>query len=89
MALSVHHGLADPLLRSEIQSAIKALVDQRPEAGVIVARQFSLRSDWSQADVLEPLVRERDVALGDLLTISVYLARARENTGKPIGAANE
>ncbi|TLP56001.1 hypothetical protein FEE96_22195 [Parasedimentitalea maritima] len=89
MAMSVHHGVAGPVLKSEIQSAIKALVDKRPEAGAIVARQFSLRSDWSQTDILEPLVREREVAMRDLLTISVYLARARENTGKPNGVVNE
>lgn len=78
MAMSVHHGIGDQHLRTSIQNSIDALVTRRPEAGVIVARQFSLRSDWSQSTVLEPLVRERSVALSDLLTISVYMARARE-----------
>lgn len=78
MAMSVHHGIADRQLKTSIQDTIDTLVTQRPDAGVIVARQFSLRSDWSQTTVLEPLVRERSVALSDLLTISVYMARARE-----------
>lgn len=78
MAMSVHHGLADQHLKTSIQDTIDALVAQRPDAGVVVARQFSLRSDWSQSAALEPLVRDRSVALGDLLTISVYVARARE-----------
>lgn len=87
MALSVHHGLGDEQLRTSIQDTIDALVIQRPEVGVVVARQFSLRSDWSQSTVLEPLVRDRAVGLGDLLTISVYLARAREDGIKLSGRA--
>ncbi len=78
MAMSVHHGIADQPLKTSIQDTIDALVSQRPSAGAVVARQFSLRSDWSQTSVLEPLVRDRSVALGDLLTISVYVARASE-----------
>lgn len=79
MALSVHYGLADPQLEATIQKVIQTLVSQRAEAGAAVARQFTLRADWSQSAVLEPLVRERQVALSDLLTISVYLAQARED----------
>lgn len=78
MALSVHHGIADPQLKATIQEYIDALVVKRPEAGAVVARQFTLRSDWSQVASLEPLVDERSVALGDLLTISVYVARSKE-----------
>lgn len=79
MAMSVHHGLEDPELRNTIHAAIGRLVAARPEAGAVVARQFSLRSDWSQASQLEPLVRDRQVAnMTDMLTISVYLGRARE-----------
>ena len=79
MAMSVHHGLEDLELRNSIHKAIGRLVTNRPEAGAIIARQFSLRSDWSQASQLEPLVRKRQVAsLTDMLTISVYLGRARE-----------
>lgn len=89
MAMSVHHGVADQQLKTSIQDNIDALVTQRPDAGVVVARQFSLRSDWSQSTVLEPLVRERSVALGDLLTISVYLARAREVGVKAAGGEYE
>lgn len=78
MAMSVHHDLSDKATKSAIRDVVQKLVDRRPEAGVIVARQFSLRSDWSQAAVLEPLVQQRKVGLSDLFTISVYLARARE-----------
>lgn len=78
MAMSVHHAITDPQIKAAIQSSIDKLITQRPEAGVVVARQFSLRSDWSQMAALEPLVRQRAVALGDLLTISVYVARAKE-----------
>ncbi|AXI46299.1 hypothetical protein C1J03_09830 [Sulfitobacter sp. SK012] len=89
MAMSVHHGIGDQQIKTSIQESINALVIQRPEAGVIVARQFSLRSDWSQSTALEPLVRERSVALGDLLTISVYMARAREVGVKATGGEYE
>lgn len=83
MAFSVHHDLADPFVRHAIQEALATLVNQRPKAGVIVARQFSLRSNWSLAHVLEPLVRERAVALGDLIAIAVYLGHARGVSGEP------
>lgn len=89
MAMSVHHGIGDQQLKASIQDTIEALLVQRPDAGVVVARQFSLRSDWSLATVLEPLIRERSVAMGDLLTISVYLARAREVGAKVIGSEYE
>ncbi len=79
MAFSVHHGIANPQVEAAVQSALAKLVAQRPQAAVPVARQFALRSDWSQAALLEPLVRERRFGtMGDLLTVSVYLARARE-----------
>ncbi len=90
MAMSVHHGLDNPELQEAIQIAIHDLINQRPEAGVIVARQFSLRSDWSQSAILEPLVRERKIAtLGDLLTVSVYLAKSREEAAIADGERNE
>lgn len=79
MALSVHHGLSDTNVNAAIKGVVQDLVERRPETGAIVARQFSLRSDWSQAMILEPLVQQRKVALTDLVTISVYVARAREN----------
>jgi hypothetical protein len=89
MALSVHHALADAPLKAAIQTAIRQLVAQRPKAGVIVARQFSLRSDWSQADVLQPLVRERAVSLSELMVIAVYVARGRENSAEAGNAVFE
>lgn len=89
MAMSVHYGIAGPHLKAAIQDALDVLVSQRSEAGAIVARQFSLRSDWSQTAVLEPLIRKRAVALGDLLTISVYVARANEATKAENGAKHE
>jgi hypothetical protein len=80
MAFSVHHGLDDPQVTAAIHREIAALVAARPEASVIVARQFTLRSDWQLAALLEPLVRERRIAaLPDLLTVSVYVARGRED----------
>ena len=90
MAMSVHHGLQNPELQRSIQSSIQALIAQRPEAGVLVARQFALRADWSQSPLLEPLVQHRQLAsLQDLLTVSVYLARAREAADISGGALNE
>lgn len=89
MAMSVHYGIADQPLKTAIQDTIDALIAQRPEAGAIVARQFSLRSDWSQVAVLEPLVHKRAIALQDLLTISVYVARAREIHKAAVGTQHQ
>ena len=89
MAMSVHHGIGDQRLKTSIQDSIDTLITQRPSAGVVVARQFSLRSDWSQFTVLEPLVTKRSVGLSDLLTISVYVARARESSAIAAGNVYE
>jgi hypothetical protein len=79
MALSVHNGLEDLEIRTAVHAALERLLANRPEAGAIVARQFSLRSDWSQVSLLEPLIRNRQAtSVSDMLTISVYLGRARE-----------
>lgn len=84
MALSVHYQLDMPERRQVIEDTIARLIDLRPDAGAHVARQFSLRADWSQSAVLEPLVRERKLrSMSDLLTVSVYLARAREANRTP------
>lgn len=81
MALSVHYGLEEPDLTAEIQVALAILIDQRPQAGVLIARQFTLRSDWSQAELLQPLISERKMlTMQDLLTVSVYVAKSRSAT---------
>lgn len=89
MALSVHHQLADPKLQSAIASVVADLVTMRPDTAAVVARQFALRSDWSQAAVLEPVVRDRNIStMNDLMTVSVYLAKARDSTASVKGESN-
>lgn len=79
MAFSVHHALAEPNVQEEIDHSLFDLVQKRPEAGVPVARQFTLRADWSQSALIEPLVKTRTVStMADLLTMSVYVAQARD-----------
>lgn len=86
MALSVQHNVATPEVQNAIAQAIRDLVDLRPETAAPIARQFTLRSNWSQSAVLEPLVRDRRFStLGELLTVSVYLASAREQAAQKNG----
>ncbi len=77
MAMSVHHALADTLQKDSINAALAKLVQDRPAAGVLVARQFLLRANWSQSAALEGLVRDRRLKTTDqLLAVTVYLAKA-------------
>ncbi|MDW3223914.1 MAG: hypothetical protein R8G34_13685 [Paracoccaceae bacterium] len=77
MAMSVHHALADVSVKDEIDMVLARLVRSRPAAGAVVARQFSLREDWSQVGILQPLVRDRKLTtIQDMTVVAVYLARA-------------
>ena len=90
MALSVHHALAEPEVKSAIQTAISDLLHARPETAALIARQFALRADWSQAALLEPMVEDRQFStMQDLLIVSVYVAQAREQNGVEDGPENE
>lgn len=79
LAFAAINRLVEPEVHQAIGQAITDLVAERPNAGVIVARQFSAVSDWSQLETLKPLVRERKFKnLNELLVASVYLAKAKE-----------
>jgi hypothetical protein len=78
-ALSVHNSVADAQVRHAISAEIAEFIALRPEAAGIVARQFTARADWSQAAILAPLVQDRRLhSAADLLTVSIYLAQARQ-----------
>jgi hypothetical protein len=79
MALAAINRLAAPEVQTAIGLAISDFIALRPDGAEIVARQFAAVSDWSQAATLQPLVRQRSLSgLTGLLTVSVYLAQARE-----------
>ncbi|CUH48846.1 hypothetical protein RUA4292_03036 [Ruegeria atlantica] len=79
MAFAAINKLAEPDVQTAIGLAISDFVALRPGAGEIVARQFAAVSDWSQAATLQTLVRQRSISgLTGVLTVSVYLAQARE-----------
>ena len=78
MALSVHHAISGQGVRNTIDVALSQLVSDRPEAGALVAKHFTLRANWSQADVLRPLIRDRKLnSTADLFAVAVYLERSR------------
>jgi hypothetical protein len=77
-ALAIHNGVGPDQTRAAIGQALDQLVQVRPEAAPLVARQFSSRNDWSRASGLETLVQQRRLAnAADLLTVAVYVAQAR------------
>ncbi len=79
LALAAINRLADQDIQDAIGLAIDDLIALRPQTGPIVARQFSAVSDWSQAAALQPLVTQGALSnMTELLTVSVYLAQARE-----------
>ena len=58
----------------------------RPAAAEAVARQFTLRSNWSQSAVLNDLVRDRKlVSMDAYYTVALYLAEARSQQGAQNG----
>jgi hypothetical protein len=88
MALSVQNVVAEREVRDAIGIAVADFVALRPEGGAIVARQFATRSDWSQAAVLQQLLQDQGLPNAtDLLTVSVYLAQARQAAA--IGSEDE
>jgi len=77
-ALSVHRSLVNDEGQRSIDAAIRNLVHARPDAAAIVAKQFGSRSDWTQVDVLEPLMRNRKLTTKDALwAVSGYVVNAR------------
>lgn len=84
-AFSVHHALAAPSVQSEIDDAIGKLVRDRPASGAIVARQFLLRTNWSQFDALAGLVERRQLeTTAQLMPVAAYLGRAHSAQVKPV-----
>ncbi len=83
MALSVQHAVTDAQTQQAIADTLSDLVEKRPETGVLIARQFTLRSDWSQAILLEPLIRERKLTtIKDLASVTAYVLRAKQTTAQ-------
>ncbi|MEO9576329.1 MAG: hypothetical protein ABJ263_05920 [Tateyamaria sp.] len=80
-AMSVHRALADDEGQREIDAAILDLVQSRPDAASIVAQQFGKRSDWTQVDALEPLMRNHKMTTKEALwTVSGYVVNARSTS---------
>lgn len=89
IAMAVHHDLADTDLQTTIDTALANLLQARPSAGVIVARQFMERRNWSQTAALQALVAERKFAsTAELLPVAAYLARARSHQAARLSDQN-
>lgn len=77
-ALAVQRSAAAPDVIQAIDQVLAQMVETRPETAPLVAQQFAVFSDWSQADPLAKLAGERRlITAADLMTVSVYLAQAR------------
>jgi hypothetical protein len=78
-ALAIHNQAGDPDLRPAIAGVLDVLVAARPEAAVLIARRFGERQDWTQADRLGRLLRDRSITSApDVVTVSVYVGMARQ-----------
>lgn len=88
-AFAIHSGLGTPDVVAAVGAAINRLVAQRAEAAPLVARQFGNRQNWSQATVLETVVKMRTPMNGqDLLTVAVYVAQGRAAKVQPAYSEN-
>ncbi len=77
-ALAIHGGSGSPDLQGEIQKTLVRLMDARPVAAAAIARQYFTREDWSQADILEPVLRSGRLAdAAVVMPVAMYLAQAR------------
>lgn len=75
---AIHITEGAPEMRQSLTDAIARLVQERPEAAPLVARQFGSRQNWIFAEQFAPLVAERKLSnASDLMTVAVYLAQAK------------
>lgn len=81
-ALAIHNGVGTANLRAAIDATLGRLLEARPEAAALIARQFGTRQDWSQAESLAALVVAGKLPhTDDVTAVAGYVTRAR-NSGR-------
>ncbi len=77
-AFAIHHDVGSIAVQDRIDTALRGFVASRPEGAVLVARQFGVRKNWSQAEMVEQLLKQRRIVRSDhLLPVAIYRAQAR------------
>ena len=77
-ALAIQSAANPDQIAGPVGEAFDRLIAARPGAAAAIARQYAAREDWSQVERLGRAVSEgRMTASADLLSVAVYLARAR------------
>lgn len=78
-AMAIHHEIGDAELRDRIKIQLSHLLQNRPKAAAIVARELANKKIWSQANSMRSLLDSNTVSsFYDRYTISTYLALAEQ-----------
>lgn len=77
--MAIHHEVGDSELSERIKIELSQLLQYRPQAAAIVARELANKKIWSQADSMRTLLKSNIVnGFYDRFTISTYLALAEQ-----------
>ena len=87
-AFAIHARSDIPAIVAEIDRQLVQILDTAPETAGMVARQFGVRGDWSQAERLQEMLKSGTLrTAGALISVSQYLSFAQEY-GEPASANN-
>lgn len=77
-AYAVHNAINSKAVGDRISLSLRRFLKARPEGSAAIARQFQMRNDWSQADLLQTKSGGRGRAgWADLVAVAGYLKQAR------------
>ncbi len=83
-AMALHSLNGNPETRVAARAAISSSVKMNPELAPTVARQFGIRNDWTQADVLSEVLQQNVLTSpSDILLVSQYVALAHQDASQP------
>lgn len=87
-AFAIHALSETPAKVAEIDRHLERILDKTPSTAGMVARQFGVRGNWSQAERLQEMLKSGTLrTAGALISVSQYLSFAQEY-GEPASANN-
>ena len=79
-ALAIHSQVGHDELKKSIKSKLENLVNVRPEAAALIARQFGKRKVWTQKNYLRTLLAEKIIQSQDERSLIENYIREAENS---------
>ncbi|MBE1282211.1 MAG: hypothetical protein GJ676_02765 [Rhodobacteraceae bacterium] len=83
-AFALHSQYGDDEMRQAVSDVMQDVLWYAPELAAAVARQFGARSVWTQAQLLQNMVKQGALSsIYDVLAVSRYVALAQEASSMP------